>query len=129
MKKSQVVIILTLAALLLLSGCNKKDKNDTTLQPEIDPIESTQNTEDKTEAETSEEPVTDVPPADGMVRSRITNEWIDEKTANRRPISIMIPNTKTASQYGISTADVICIGLLNGILFTSTTAVPFIWMV
>lgn len=107
MKKSQVVIILTLAALLLLSGCNKKDKNDTTLQPEIDPIESTQNTEDKTEAETSEEPVTDVPPADGMVRSRITNEWIDEKTANRRPISIMIPNTKTASQYGISTADVI----------------------
>ena len=42
-----------------------------------------------------------------MVRSRITNEWVKEEVNNTRPITVMIPNTKTAAQYGISNADVL----------------------
>ena len=42
-----------------------------------------------------------------MVRSRITNEWVDEEVNNTRPLAIMTPNTKTASHYGISNADVV----------------------
>lgn len=49
----------------------------------------------------------DLPPKEGMVRSRITNEWVSEKVNNTRPVTIMIPNTKSAAQYGISQADVL----------------------
>ena len=103
MKKYQVMILMTLSSLFLLSGCGKKQTSGTTLELVNDPASSAQTTE--SEAGISEESSateSDVPPTEGMVRSRITNEWIDEKLANRRPISVMIPNTKTASQYGIS---------------------------
>ena len=42
-----------------------------------------------------------------MVRSRLTNEWVDEDVANTRPVAIMIPNSKTASQYSISDASIL----------------------
>ncbi|MDE7404878.1 MAG: DUF3048 domain-containing protein, partial [Lachnospiraceae bacterium] len=42
-----------------------------------------------------------------MVRSRLTNEWVDEDIAKTRPVAIMIPNSKTASQYGISNASIL----------------------
>ena len=108
MKKYQVMILMTLSSLFLLSGCGKKQTSGTTLELVNDPASSAQTTE--SEAGISEESSateSDVPPTEGMVRSRITNEWIDEKLANRRPISVMIPNTKTASQYGISEAAIL----------------------
>ena len=43
----------------------------------------------------------------GMVRSRITNEWVTEEVDNTRPIAVMMPNTRTAAHYGISQADVL----------------------
>ncbi|MBR4767347.1 MAG: DUF3048 domain-containing protein [Lachnospiraceae bacterium] len=50
--------------------------------------------------------VSEVPPAEGMVRSRITNEWVTEEQNNTRPVAVMIPNSRTASQFGISRASV-----------------------
>ena len=32
------------------------------------------------------------PPREGMVRSRLTNEWVDPDVADTRPIAVMIPN-------------------------------------
>lgn len=48
------------------------------------------------------------PPREGMVRSRLTNEWVDAETANIRPLAVMIPNEKAAlPQYNLSKAQVL----------------------
>ncbi len=45
---------------------------------------------------------------EGMVRSRLTNEWIDEAAADLRPIAVMIPNESNAlPHYSISNASVL----------------------
>lgn len=48
------------------------------------------------------------PPREGMVRSRLTNEWVDEEVANTRPIAVMMPNEQNAQpHYSLSKASVI----------------------
>lgn len=48
------------------------------------------------------------PPRDGMVRSRLTNEWVDASVAATRPIAVMIPNELNAiPHYNLSEASVI----------------------
>ncbi len=48
------------------------------------------------------------PPRPGMVRSRLTNEWVDEEIADTRPIAVITPNEKDAfPQYGLSNASVL----------------------
>ena len=109
MKKIQVLFVPVLTATFLLSACQAKEQTQPpTLQPieENIPAEDSQTAENLQPTET-EAPAMDIPPADGMVRSDLTNQWIDEKIAQKRPIAVMIPNTKTASQYGISSADVL----------------------
>ncbi len=50
----------------------------------------------------------ETPPAEGLVQSRLTNEWIDENRAKKRPIAVMIPNQSVAlPQYGLSNASVL----------------------
>ena len=106
MKRLQVLFLVALSSSLLLFGCSKGEETVTT--PIVEPIVQAQpepaqeNQEDTTEPED-----TDTPPAEGMVRSRLTNEWVDEEVANTRPIAVMVPNTKTASQYGLSKASII----------------------
>lgn len=108
MKKLQILVLIALSSLFLLSGCQKEETPEASLQPIETPAVSVPDADQTTtpEEETGE-PATDMPPAAGMVRSRITNEWIPEEIANRRPVAIMVPNTKTASQYGLSTADIL----------------------
>lgn len=49
-----------------------------------------------------------VPPHEGMVRSRLTNEWVDEEVANTRPIAVMTPNEASAvPHYNLSNASII----------------------
>lgn len=45
---------------------------------------------------------------EGMYRSELTNEWIDESLQNQRPIAVMVDNEKTAlPHYGLTQADVV----------------------
>lgn len=45
---------------------------------------------------------------EGMYRSEITNEWIDESLKNQRPIAVMVDNEKAAlPHYGLTEADVV----------------------
>ena len=108
MKKFQILVLIALSSLLLLSGCKQEEPSEASLEPIDTPSVSAPAASQTSvpEVETNE-PAADVPPAAGMVRSRITNEWVSEKIANRRPVAIMVPNTKTASQYGLSTADIL----------------------
>lgn len=49
-----------------------------------------------------------LPPREGMVRSRLTNEWVDKDVANTRPIAVMTPNEMSAiPHYNLSNASVI----------------------
>ncbi len=106
MKRLQVLFLVALSSSLLLFGCGK-DAEETT-QPIVEPIAGSQSqSQEENEEQPAETEDLDTPPAEGMVRSRITNEWVDEDIAKTRPIAVMIPNSKTASQYGISEASVL----------------------
>lgn len=56
-----------------------------------------------TEPETKARPVDDEnPPAEGMVRSPLTNEWVTAEEAEKRPVAVMYPTDKKAQpQYGL----------------------------
>lgn len=99
MKKLQAAL-LAAAFIILLAGCSEKD---TTL-PDTDDVSDTTTTE----AADSELSLTDVPPKEGMIRSRFTNEWIEEELYAQRPLAVMIPNESAAiPHYGISEASIL----------------------
>lgn len=107
MKRLQILFLIALSSALLLSGCGKKETAETIqpiVEPIVEPLPEKENT-DTEDAPEEEDP--DAPPAEGMVRSRLTNEWVTEDVAKTRPIAVMIPNSKTASHYGISNASVL----------------------
>ena len=107
MKRLQVLFLVALSSSLLLFGCGKETASDA--QPVVEPIVEALPESGEENPEEAEENATnpDTPPAEGMVRSRLTNEWVDEKVAKTRPIAVMVPNSKTASQYGLSDASVL----------------------
>lgn len=110
MKKLQIFLLATMSCALLFSACGKEEEKPVTAEVPVaeQSIEDIPNVKEEPEPEeTPEEPEEDLPPEEGMVRSRITNEWVTEEVNNTRPLAIMTPNTKTASQYGISNADVV----------------------
>ena len=50
----------------------------------------------------------DLPPREGMVRSRLTNEWVDPDVAATRPIAVIIPNeTGAVPHYNLSEASIL----------------------
>lgn len=107
MKRLQILFLIALSSALLLSGCGKKETAETIqpiVEPIVEPLPEKENT-DTEDAPEEEDP--DAPPAEGMVRSRLTNEWVTEDVAKTRPIAVMIPNSKTASHYGLSNASVL----------------------
>ena len=107
MKRLQVLFLVALSSSLLLFGCGKEKESDA--QPVVEPIvEALPESGEENKGEAEENATNpDTPPAEGMVRSRLTNEWVDEKVAKTRPIAVMVPNSKTASQYGLSDASVL----------------------
>ncbi len=107
MKRVQALFLVGMSSLLLLSGCGKKDADIT--EPIVQPIteQLPAQADDTKEADTNDTDASDLPPKEGMLRSRLTNEWVDEDVAKTRPIAVMVPNSKTASQYGLSDASIL----------------------
>lgn len=55
------------------------------------------------------------PPQEGMLRSRLTNEWVSADVANTRPIAVMIANEINAvPHYNLSEASVVYETLVEG---------------
>ena len=109
MKRLQVLLLVSLSSTLLLFGCGNQEE-EVVVKPIVEQvIDDTpeSNDLDTTKEVEVQEVDDDTPPEEGMVRSRITNEWVKEEINNTRPVAVMIPNTKTAAQYGISRADVL----------------------
>lgn len=110
MKKHIVLLMIALSSTLLLSGCGRENKEKSTTEPVVKQVETEVMDPEPLPEEPEEaisEPEADLPPQEGMVRSRITNEWVTQEVNNTRPITVMIPNTKTATQYSLSKADVL----------------------
>ena len=107
MKRLQVLFLVALSSSLLLFGCGKD--SETVTQPIVEPIVEAQpelQKENTEEAEETDED--DVPPAEGMVRSSLTNEWIDGDLEDLRPIALMTPNDSSAlPHYNLSKADIL----------------------
>lgn len=102
MKKRRVLFAVAAACALMLAGCSKEeDKSpDSSIAETIEP----ESAEQGNAAENDD----DDPPEEGMVRSRLTNEWVDGELADKRPIAVMIPNEISAvPHYGISYADIL----------------------
>lgn len=110
MKRLQVLFLVALSSSLLLFGCGKKDEevSETLVQPIVEPITETTTPEEEPGEPEEPEEEADVPPQEGMVRSPLTNEWIDGALEDVRPIAVMSPNDSGAlPHYNFSKADIL----------------------
>lgn len=99
MKKRTVLLAATLAMSLSLAACGG-DSSEETVQDNA--------VEETTEAVGETEEIVEEETRDGMYRSELTNEWIDEDLKNQRPIAVMVDNESIAlPHYGLSQADVV----------------------
>ena len=95
-RKSVLLLTSVVLAAMLLGGCGKEDESanasilDDIEEETVEAEEPEVVEETETEAEEEEE----IP--EGMYRSELTNEWIDESLKNQRPIAAMVDNEKTA---------------------------------
>ncbi len=111
-KKYQPGLLLAIAV-AMLTGCAGLDNDlKSPIIPEEDPLvyESPQPTDLPADDNVIHVVVEDdsLPPHDGMVRSRLTNEWVDADTAAKRPIAVMIANEKAAlPHYHLSDASIL----------------------
>lgn len=102
MKRKIVMLLMALSMTALLFGCGKEEKTTPNEVPKQEESVGEKETVKKEQEETTQAS------KDGMVRSYLTGEWIDEEIAAKRPYAVMIGNTVDAlPQYGLSEADVI----------------------
>ncbi len=111
MKKKLLLPVILLCMAMMLPSCGSEEEQmPQVVVPEVIETE----TESKDTTETEIEPVEVVEEEEveetreGMVRSELTNEWIDEALADQRPIAVLVDNEKIAlDHYGINSADII----------------------
>lgn len=109
MKKLQVMLLAMTASCVVLSGCGGSESKPVNGGDVAETSVSETIIEENEESTPSETVVDDsVPPEEGMVRSKLTNEWVTEEVANQRPIAVMIPNESSAiPHYGLSEASIL----------------------
>ncbi|MBQ7615539.1 MAG: DUF3048 domain-containing protein [Butyrivibrio sp.] len=104
MKKIKAALVAGLAVTMLF-GCGKSSDQAVvgiSLEKleDIPEVTTPEVTEEVVEEEVPDE---DAPPAEGMVRSYFSNEWVDESVNINRPLAVMYPINKEAQpQYGLS---------------------------
>ena len=117
MKKNVLLAVLALSVSMLLFGCGDK-KEDTAIEEVTLEVQPDTPVVNEPSTDTTEETVTaddDIPPQEGMVRSKLTNEWVSADIGSLRPLAVMIPNDKSAlPQYNISNADILYECLVEG---------------
>lgn len=101
----------TLLLSLLLSGCNSLSPSDSPDESAPQATKEHWNSNNPSQSNSNIQIIIEddtTPPDPDMVRSRLTNEWIDKEIAGQRPIAVMIPNESNAiPQYNLSEASVL----------------------
>lgn len=110
MKKK--VLAVMIAAMAVLSGCGGEGEDSSSPIVDLTPVElATEEPSaepDESEPEESEPEAEPEESREGMYRSELTNEWIDEELQNQRPIAVMVDNEKIAlPHYGLTEADIV----------------------
>ncbi len=114
MKKLNLLLLAALSSALLLTACGKEEEPQPVQEASVvDAVPEVPATNEETPV--SEPTDEDLPPAEGMVRSPLTNEWVDAQTASLRPLAVMVPNDKSAlPHYNLSKADLLYECLVEG---------------
>ena len=107
MKNLKVALLAVAASTIVFTGCGKVDP-----APVIGSDVVVETIVSEPAVETTESAVVEVddtiPPEEGMVRSKLTNEWIPEELYDQRPIAVMTPNESSAiPHYGLSEASIL----------------------
>lgn len=112
MKKKFFLPVL-MSACLALSACGLTDSNENDASSNAaSKIDTSAQGKTESNSGTANLPVIVIDdstaPEEGMVRSKLTNEWIDADVDNTRPIAVIIPNELNAiPQYNISEASIL----------------------
>ena len=102
MKKRYLLLVLSLVAAVSFAGCKDKE------EPQANAPAPTIQVVTDTPTITTEDAPVEEETREGMYRSELTNEWIDEALKDQRPIAAMVDNEKTAlPHYGLSKADIV----------------------
>ncbi len=107
MKKSQIAFMAMALSAMMLTGCGENDEPITSTDVIVSETQTTETNTETTEAVA--EVVDDtIPPEAGMIRSKLTNEWIAAEFDEQRPIAVMFPNESSAiPHYGLSDASIL----------------------
>lgn len=98
MKRRALLLMAALTVAATVAACGGESEETTQEQAAME----TEAAEEGDAAEKEEES------REGMYRSELTNEWIDEDLKDQRPIAVMVDNELTAlPHYGLSEADVV----------------------
>ena len=98
MRKYLKVAALTMACVMVLTGCGSRTQEAMETVTQTTETETVVETAPETETETEsvEEETLSVigerEVVDGQMQSYLTGEWKDEEVVTRRPIAVMIPN-------------------------------------
>lgn len=112
MKRTKIIILL-FAVLLALTACGQEEdpQNPIISEPDSTWDAATPTPQPGLPESTSPGIVAEddsLPPREGMVRSRLTNEWVDADVAATRPIAVIVPNEISAvPHYNLSKASVV----------------------
>lgn len=106
-KKTLLLFLSAVLACSMLTGCG--GSSDDTAAPTVTDVSKGENSEEaEASGEDTEEAPVEEETREGMYRSELTNEWIDESLQNQRPVAIMVDNEKTAlPHYGLNDADIV----------------------
>ncbi|MCR4787270.1 MAG: DUF3048 domain-containing protein [Lachnospiraceae bacterium] len=104
--KKHILAALAVSISLSLCACSSSGNKEASASPSVQPVSESVPSSSAV-SDQNGETITDAPPAPGMVRSRITNEWVSEEQNNTRPIALMVPTSSTASHFGLSKASVL----------------------
>lgn len=108
MKKKTLQLLAVLALSLTLAACNEEPAGKNNEVSEAVGTENASETETENATEQTASEMEEPETREGMYRSELTNEWIDEALKEQRPIAVMVDNEKTAlPHYGLTQADVV----------------------
>ena len=111
MRKIKIYLLL-FTILVILTACGQEEDAPSLIIPESSPVSDTTAPPSPSVSEPiPSEIITEDdsrPPREGMVRSFLTNEWVDADVASTRPIAVMIPNESGAiPHYSLSEASIL----------------------
>ncbi len=104
MKRLHALLLVLATSSTLFIGCGE---TDAPVNVEVEETTVTTETNESEESD-SQTIIDDSAPDEGMVRSKLTNEWIYEENADMRPLAIATPNESAAIPHtGLSDASII----------------------